>query len=111
MLKQFRTNTTYSTRSICDHNCIFSVTVAKRTDKTMITDEGKRLKIHTYDGVEFVKPHGSYSMAAQIAATDDKEIKPDWFDSHVEVIGLSDENNAKLAAKLKSAVTKTGATR
>ncbi len=27
-----------------------------------------------------------------------------WFDSHVEVIGLSDDLNAKLAAKLKAKV-------
>ncbi len=81
MATTFKTGKTYYTRSICDHNCIFNVTVAKRTAKTITTSEGKRLKIHTYNDViraEHVKPHGSYSMAAIIDATNDKILKPDW---------------------------------
>lgn len=66
----FVTGRTYSTRSICDHNCIFSITVAKRTAKTITTTEGKTLRIAIYNGNEQVKPHGSYSMCAIIGADD-----------------------------------------
>ena len=64
----FTPGTTYSTRSICDHNCIFSLTVAKRTAKTITTTDGKRLGITIYDGSEGVYPSGRYSMAAFIRA-------------------------------------------
>ena len=66
---KFKANTTYQTRSICDHECIFSLTVAKRTAKTIITTEGKRLRISEYEGVEQVFPYGRYSMAPVIRAS------------------------------------------
>jgi hypothetical protein len=65
---QFQTGKTYSTRSICDNNCVFSITVANRTAKTIKTTSGKTLRIGLYDGAEFVKPTGSYSMAPIIRA-------------------------------------------
>ena len=77
-MTKFQSQKTYYTRSTCDHNCIFEVTVAKRTAQTITTSEGKRLKIGTYEGVEFVKPHGSYSMAAIIRAEDDVRPLKDW---------------------------------
>ncbi len=64
----FTTGKTYTGRSACDHNCIFSLTVAKRTAKTITTTSGKTLRVGLYDGAEFVKPMGSYSMAPIIAA-------------------------------------------
>lgn len=64
----FQTGNTYSTRSICDHNCIFSITVARRTAKTITTTDGKVLRVALYEGVETVKPQGSYSMAPVIKA-------------------------------------------
>lgn len=65
---KFQTGKTYSTRSICDHDCVISITVKKRTAKTIKTDEGKTLRIKLWNGVETVKPWGSYSMAPIIRA-------------------------------------------
>lgn len=64
----------YATRSICDHDCIIRMTVVKRTDKTIVTDKGKRLRISVYEGREQVKPWGSYSMAPIIDANDTREL-------------------------------------
>lgn len=66
----FEVGRTYSTRSICDHDCIVSVTVAARTAKTIRTAQGKTLRIGVYQSVEQVKPWGSYSMAPIVDATD-----------------------------------------
>lgn len=75
----FKPGKTYYTRSICDHNCIFEVTVSKRTAKTITTSEDKRLKVYTNeDGIEYVKPHGSYSMCAIIRADADVRPLTDW---------------------------------
>lgn len=65
---KFQPGKTYQTRSICDSNCIISVTVAKRTAKTITTGEGKTLRIGVFEGAEFVKPWGSYSMAPIVRA-------------------------------------------
>jgi hypothetical protein len=64
----FQTGKTYTTRSACDHNCVFSITVAKRTAKTITTTSGKSLRVGSYDGAEFVRPMGNYSMAPIIRA-------------------------------------------
>jgi hypothetical protein len=68
-LATFTLGKTYTTRSICDHDCIIRVTVAKRTAKTITTDAGKVLRVGEYDGAEFVKPWGSYSMAPIVRAS------------------------------------------
>ena len=75
MNTEFQTGKTYATRSICDHNCIIRVTVAKRTAKTITTGEGKTLRISAYGGAERVKPWGSYSMAPIVTADDLAELK------------------------------------
>ena len=67
-MQAFETGKTYTGRSVCDHDCIIRVTVARRTAKTIVTDAGKSLRIGTYDGAEFVKPWGSYSMAPIVTA-------------------------------------------
>ncbi len=64
----FEAGKSYATRSICDSNCIVRVTVAKRTAKTITTDSGKTLRISEWQGVEQVKPWGSYSMAPIVGA-------------------------------------------
>jgi hypothetical protein len=70
-MTKFETGRTYSTRSICDHNCIISITIAKRTAKTITTTEGKRFRVSTgWNNAESVKPWGSYSMAPIVDATD-----------------------------------------
>lgn len=68
-MNTFQVGRTYSTRSIGDHDCIITVTVAKRTAKTITTDKGKKLGIRTnYEGAEYVKPWGTYSMAPMVVA-------------------------------------------
>jgi hypothetical protein len=65
---KFELGKTYYTRSVADYDTIVRVTVAKRTDKTIVTAAGDRLKIKVWDGVEQVKPWGSYSMAPIVGA-------------------------------------------
>ncbi len=67
-MKTFEPGKTYSTRSACDYNCIFSITVKSRTAKTLTTTKGQLLRISQFDGEETVKPQGSYSMAPIIHA-------------------------------------------
>lgn len=69
-MKTFEAGKTYTTRSACDHDCVISVTVAKRTAKTITTAAGKTLRVGMYDGAEFVKPWGTYSMAPIVTAQD-----------------------------------------
>ena len=70
-MAQFQVGKSYFTRSVCDHDCIITVTVAKRTAKTITTDNGKVLRIACppwANGVEQVKPWGNYSMAPVVSA-------------------------------------------
>lgn len=57
-----------STRSICNHDCVFTGTILKRTAKFVtinVYNEEKRCKVHLdQDGNEYIYPHGQYSMAA-----------------------------------------------
>lgn len=64
----FETGKTYFTRSVCDHDTIFEITVKRRTAKTIWTECGKTLRVNVYNGVEQVKPIGSYSMCPIIGA-------------------------------------------
>lgn len=68
MTKTFEAGKTYYTRSICDHDHIIRVTVVGRTAKTIKTDKGKTFRIFVLDGVERVKPWGSYSMCPIVGA-------------------------------------------
>ncbi len=67
-MTKFETGKTYYTRSIVDADTIICVTVAKRTDKTIVTTGDERLRINVRNGVEQVKPWGSYSMAPIVGA-------------------------------------------
>jgi hypothetical protein len=76
-MKKFETGKGYWTRSICDHECIISLKVKSRTAKTITTTvhgEEKVFRIKVWDGVEQVRPWGTYSMCPIIGA--DKEGKP-----------------------------------
>lgn len=72
---KFVVGKTYSTRSICDHDCIISATVAKRTASTVTLTGGYmgrdqktfRVSINC-DGAEQFAPLGRYSMAPMIRA-------------------------------------------
>jgi hypothetical protein len=71
-MKQFTTGQKLKARSICDHDCIFTGTVIKRTTKTVTikTDmQGvKRCKIHNRGEGEFIYPFGQYSMSPTFRA-------------------------------------------
>ena len=72
-INQFKVGNTYTTRSACDYDCIFSFTVVSRTDKS-ITITGDclsgptRRKVRVYSDSESVMPLGSFSMAPVITA-------------------------------------------
>ena len=74
-MKKFEIGKTYSMRSICDHNCVWTYTVTARTAKTItISDGNKSLKCRViqktseYRGVETIYPLGQYSMAPSLTA-------------------------------------------
>ncbi len=70
----FKQGQKLSNSSICDHNCVFTAEVVKRTARTVTitSDRGvKRCKIHidTCGEGEFIFPYGRYSMAPIFRAT------------------------------------------
>jgi hypothetical protein len=72
-MQKFNVGQTYSTRSLCDWNCIFSFTILARTAKTVtVKVEGKTVSRGVkpnYDGTaEGFKPFGTYSMAPFVTA-------------------------------------------
>lgn len=75
-MKKFEIGKTYTTRSACDHNCIYSYTIISRTAQTVkIIDkfgETKTCKIikklSEYRGSESIYPEGKYSMCPVISA-------------------------------------------
>lgn len=77
---KFEVGTTYSTRSLCDHDCIISVTIAKRTPKTVTTTEGKTFRPYFSEhyNAECIMPWGNHSMSPSINATDTKVLRRDW---------------------------------
>jgi hypothetical protein len=67
----FKVGNTYSCRSICDYNCIFSFEVVKRTASTVSIKSGGKIvrrKVRVFDGVECLDPHGRYSMSPVLRA-------------------------------------------
>ena len=71
MTTQFETGKTYFTRSIGDHDCIFSFLILARTPKSVTVNvHGKtvRRSLTAYEGVEQFKPYGTYSMCPVIQA-------------------------------------------
>lgn len=75
-MKMFEVGKTYTCRSACNHECIYTYTVVARTPKTITVREEdgstKRLKIikglSEYNGAESVYPEGKYSMCPIIRA-------------------------------------------
>lgn len=77
-MTKFEPGQTYMTRSVCDHNCIISITVESRTAKTIKTTAGKTFRVSEHEGNEQVSPWGRYSMAPIVGSDDTKVLKPDW---------------------------------
>ncbi|AXU74686.1 hypothetical protein CDIF28670_01076 [Clostridioides difficile] len=67
---KFEIGKTYATRSVCDHDCMFTIEVIKRTDKTITYKEDdtvRRAKIRFSDDYEYIRV-GNYSMAPNFSA-------------------------------------------
>lgn len=68
----FQVGKTYTTRSACDYECIFSFKVIKRTAKfvTLENHVGAiiRAGVKMHEGIERCYPLGNYSMAPRISA-------------------------------------------
>lgn len=75
-MKQFEVGKTYSMRSVCDSNCIWSYEVVARTACTVtLKDEDGEIKkcrvskkASAYANAETVLPEGSYSMCPMLRA-------------------------------------------
>ena len=70
-MKTFQVGKNYTTRSACDHDCIFSFEVTARTAKTITIKSNfgeKRCKIAIQGDEEYALPLGRYSMAPVIRA-------------------------------------------
>lgn len=70
-MAKFETGKTYTTRSICDSDHIISVTIAKRTEKTVtakVMGKMKTFRVSYLLGAESFKPWGNYSMCPIIRA-------------------------------------------
>jgi hypothetical protein len=94
----FEPGKTYSTRSIGDHNCIISVTIAKRTAKSVTTTEGKTFRVSVYEGNEQIRPWGRYSMAPIIGADD-----PDLSKTiHPAIVEAAERDNREYDALLQT---------
>lgn len=74
-MKKFEIGKTYTMRSICDHNCIWSYTVIDRTAQTITITDGEKVQkcrinkaASEYCNEETVYPCGRYSMAPSLHA-------------------------------------------
>lgn len=65
---KFQAGQTYQTSSICDADMVIRETIVSRTAKTVKTASGKTFRVSEYNGVEQIKPWGSYSMSPRISA-------------------------------------------
>lgn len=78
-MKKFEVGKKYYGRSACDYDCIFSIEVVARTEKTIkviikgsVDTKPCRLKAYQTDDIsEFVLPYGRYSMCPVICADDE----------------------------------------
>lgn len=70
MTKQFEVGKSYSVRSICDYDCIFSFSKRSAQFVWLSNSSGKvvRRKVRVWDGVEACDPHGRYSMSPILTA-------------------------------------------
>ena len=60
----FKVGETYYTRSLCDYNCVFEMTVTKRTKCFVYNEYGKRFKVRTDpEGEHEYVRAGNWSMA------------------------------------------------
>ena len=74
-MKKFETGKTYSMRSICDHDCVWTYSVTARTSKTITYSVYEKVQFFRiikaaseYRNAETVYPLGQYSMAPALTA-------------------------------------------
>lgn len=74
-MKKFEIGKTYSMRSICDHDCVWTYTVTARTAKTITISDGEKVQkcriikaASEYRSAETVYLLGQYSMAPALTA-------------------------------------------
>lgn len=74
-MKKFEVGKTYSVRSICNHDCIWTYKVIARTAATITITDGKETKkcrvnkkTSEYRNAESIFPLGQYSMAPILSA-------------------------------------------
>lgn len=74
-MKKFEVGKSYSMRSACDHNCVWTYTVTERTAQTITISDGKVSKkcriskdVSEYRNAETVYPLGKYSMCPMLSA-------------------------------------------
>ena len=72
-IKTFEINKTYSMNSACDHNCVWTAKVLKRTAKFVTLrvsgeKEPVRCKVHVWQDSESCYPLGTYSMCPVLTA-------------------------------------------
>jgi hypothetical protein len=72
---QFEVGKSYSMRSACMHDCIWTYKVVNRTASTVTIMDGEKFqrcriskKISEYIGAETIFPLGQYSMAPTLSA-------------------------------------------
>lgn len=71
-IAKFEVGKTYTCRSVCDYDCVWSYTIKSRTAATIKTECGKSLRINKrltkHFGCEIVLPQGNYSMSPTLRA-------------------------------------------
>lgn len=70
-LQTFQVGTTYTCRSMCNYDTIFSYRVVKRTAKFITVQDAwdtRRVGVKVRDDVEYALPDGLYSMCPVIYA-------------------------------------------
>ena len=86
---KFEVGKTYSTRSACNHEMVYSWTVVRRTEKCVWLrerdgDKDVRRSVKVYeDGIETIYPDGRYSMCPVLSAD-----RPDLADE-IDTMGSS----------------------
>jgi hypothetical protein len=77
MIRQFEVGKTYTDRSAVDHDHVYYFKIVARTAKRLTIRENNETYvrgIYVYEGQEWCKPHGTYSLCAVISA--DREGEP-----------------------------------
>lgn len=72
-LTRFEPGRTYTCRSVCDHNCIFSYEVVRRTESSVWLKAGgkvtrRAVRVCPYEHHEMCDPQGRYSMSPVLRA-------------------------------------------